>query len=616
MKNLKIRKGILSLLFAGFTLVSLSSCGKKNEDEKAENQVGYVDVENPNSLSSNEFVFYNCGDHDDVGISNQDRLLKKCDERDISAGIIIGSDAESLLEIFEDVEYTKSVIEKNNVGLPIYFNVDKIMSNDKLSYVDKANLISEYLNLVNKNNIYVGLYGTSSNLVFLDKYCMSISDKYDCFVVDDGIVKYDGNYSFIQNKDGSVISNYRSDEFDNDISKMIKSNGFNCKENFSQTGFYKFELNDNIDKVALKYDLSVNDILSFNGISREDLIPGTILRIPNQIQNKTISVFPTLDRQNSALYRGIDISFYQGDISSERFEKLSGQIDFAILKISEQQDKNFSLLREDPKFRDYYNKCVESDISVGGYYVTHATNTDEAIKEAKLIIDGIKGLNITFPIYIDYENTKDSIFEDEFYEIKKNNEFKKMLESVNELFLDAGFRFGIYTNLSTYSDMVSMIGQEELEKYEIWLSKPNDYKRTNFVVDEGPVCKTNDGSLSYPCDMNQVSWSISDLGIGNSSGCVDYNLCYKDYKAPKEIIKLPPEQIFDTKEYKRIDKKRVFNNIINFGGITAGLLFSVYVIGHRRKIKRKLIKLFKLAKYKCNKIVPSKELVKKPQRVH
>ena len=30
----------------------------------------------------------------------------------------------------------------------------------------------------------------------------------------------------------------------------------------------------------------------------------------------------------------------------------------AILKISEQQDKNFSLLREDPKFRDYYNKLI------------------------------------------------------------------------------------------------------------------------------------------------------------------------------------------------------------------------------------------------------------------
>ena len=619
MKNLRLRKSILPVIFAGVTIINLSSCSNNTEEETKENQIGYIDIENPKSLPSNEFVFYNVGDYNDVGISKQDKLLKKCKNSNISTGIIIDSDAISRIDIYEDIEYTKSVIEKNDIDLPVYFSIDKIMSNDMLSIIEKTTLISEYLTLAEKNNIYVGLHGTSSNLSFLNKYGMTISNKYDCFVVDDEIIKYEGMISFTQDKDGNIKSNYKSNEFNDDISKMIKYNSFNNKDKFAQNSFHKYELNDTIEKIALKYGISVNDILSFNRISRDDLLPGTILRIPSEIQNKTELVFPKLDRQKEALYRGIDISFYQGDISNGRFKKLSNQIDFAILKISE-QDNDFSELREDPKFKDYYEKCIENNISVGAYYVTRATNTEEAISEAKIVLNRIKNLKMTFPIYIDYENTEDTIYEDDFYKIKKNKELKQMLESVRNMFQEEGFRFGIYTNLYTYSNMIDMIGLEELNKNEIWLSKPNNYSRTNFVEDNGPICKTDDGTLSYPCDMNQVSWTISDLGIGNSSGYVDYNLCYKDYKAPKEIIELPPEKTFETKEYKRFDRKRVFNNAINIGGVTTGLLSAFYVIGHRRKIKRKLIKLLRVTRNKYaslqNKNIESKKMIKKAQRVH
>lgn len=57
---------------------------------------------------------------------------------------------------------------------------------------DKSALISEYLNLIKKNNIYVGVYGTSTNLNTLNQYGISISNTIDAFIKEDGITQYNG----------------------------------------------------------------------------------------------------------------------------------------------------------------------------------------------------------------------------------------------------------------------------------------------------------------------------------------------------------------------------------------------------------------------------------------
>lgn len=591
MRKLKLYQGLIKVLFASTILMTLSGCKKEEKETRQENLVGYIDL-NPDDVNSSDFICYNVGNYKHIGISNQNQILNKCEEKDISVGIIIDSDASTRIDIFEDVEFTKSIIENNKIDLPVYLNIEKILENDNLNMDEKCILINEFIKLLEKNNIYVGLYGTSTSLSLLNNNGFRISEKYDCFVKEDGKVEYNGLSSIRQDLEGNIKSTYQSVENNNNLANLIHKKNLNNPNNLKQNGFYIVEDANDIEQISIKYGLSINDILTFNKIKKENLKPGVILRIPNQIQDKKELVFPILTKEEKAIYRGIDISCYQKLKKSQTFKDISKEIDFAILKIGEQQNNNFETLREDPKFEEFYNECTKNQISVGGYYVTRATTVKEAVEEAKLIVDRIKNLNITFPIYIDYENTNE--YAKDFKKIKENKNLKELLESVNEVFDEAGFRFGIYTNLSTYSEMENIIGLKTLNKYEIWLSKPNEYTQVVQVLDYGPRCKSDDNKYVFACDMNQVSWKISDLGIGNDEGYVDYNLCYVDYKAPKQQIELPPEKIFETKQYKRLDAKKIISTTSRLSiGTISGTCLILYAIGHRKKWIKKIKKIYK-----------------------
>ena len=570
MKNIRINRKIISTLFAGAILISLSGCNKKTQEINEENKIGHIDIQKPKDILSTHFIYYNVGNHKEIGVSRQDELLAKCKENDISRGIIINSDASTRLEIYEDVEYTKSVIENSDIDLPVYFDINNIVENDDLSMTEKSDLIFEYINLIRKNNIYVGVYGTSTNLNTLNQYGLPISNTVDSFIKEDGITKYNGMSSIKEDLEGNITSNC-------DIVK-------NLNVKMGQNGYSIVDETNDLTKISMQHDISINDLLKYNNKEKKDITPGTVLRIPNEIQRRIEYVYPDLERSQTVLYRGIDISYCQELNENVDFKKISKNIDFAILKISEQMDKEYTSLREDPKFEKFYKQCTESDMYVGGYYITNATTVGEAVKEAELVLDRIKGLNFTFPIFIDYENIIETEYEEQFNQIKEMNSMGEIIPAVKKVFKD--YRFGIYSNLSTYSEIEQMVDSKDLNECSIWLSHPDpELKSITQLLDNGPICKSLNGRYSYGCDIIQVSESIRDLGIGNANGCVDVDYCYVNFDTPKIPQELPPEYVFETKQYKRKDPRKVVKTASRIAGVTSGFLFTVYVIGHKKRKK-------------------------------
>lgn len=590
MKNLKISKKIIPILFAGTILMSLSSCNKKTKQLNSENTIGYIDT-NPKKIDESEFAIYNIGNYKKTGILNQEKILKYCEKKEISIGVIIDSDATSLIDIYEDVEFTKSIIEQYKIDMPVYFSIEKIMINDDLSITTKAQYIKEYLELTEKNNIYVGLYGTSTNLSNLNLYGLPLSNNYDCFVVEDGKTKYTGLSTIRQDEEGNVYSTFESEEYQNNIANLIKENKLNDSTRLKQNEYYIVDEDNSIEQIAIINNLSINDLLMFNNITKKDIKNGTIIRIPNKIQDNKKLVYPNLIRKKQALYRGIDISHHQQLDDNMTFKKLSNYLDFVILKIGEQENNEFKI---DPKFYEFYNDCYQNNIPIGGYYVTNATTKEEAINEAKSVIEQINNLKITFPIFIDFENTKGTIYEKEFNQLIENESLKEIFSELNQMFEKSDNRFGIYSNLSTYSIIEQEVGLQELNKYQIWLSNPSEYDKVNQVRDNGPICQTDNGLYSYGCDINQVSWKITDLGIGNSDGVVDFNLCYVDYKQPKELKEQQSTQVFDTKKYNRKNPKNILNIIKTTSQIAGILSISIYVIRHKKRIRKKIKRLIKV----------------------
>lgn len=156
-------------------------------------------------------------------------------------------------------------------------------------------------------------------------------------------------------------------------------------------------------------------------------------------------------------YRGIDISKYQGDID---FNKASKNIDFAIIRIGYGMYES----QKDPKFERNYEGFKNSNIPVGVYLYSYALNTEDAKREARLVLNWLNGRNLNLPVYFDIEDKS------------QQNLGKKTLTDMCDAFCKTieagGYWAGIYANkyfLTTYLDYKKLE-----EKYTIWVAQWND----------------------------------------------------------------------------------------------------------------------------------------------
>lgn len=594
MKNFKLRRSILPLLAAGITLVSLSGCNEKTESIKKENLVGYFDT-NPNEVDPEDFIIYAGGNHSRTGkisASKLEKYLKKCKKLGISVGIMIESDATAKIDIYEDVEFVKGIIEQNDIDFPVYLNPKNIVESKELSKGEKADFIGEFLYLMDENNIYVGLYGTGSDLKYINENLLPI-EQYDSFVIEDGKEEYNGTSSVRKDLRNNIQSTYKSKEYNDNLAEMIRQNHFNEQDSLKQTGYHIVQKDETLRNIADNYNLSENDILSFNELEENDIEKGTKLRIPNELQNEKTLIMPKLQRQERAVYRGIDISHYQGDPKNINFAALSKKIQFVILKVLEKTPGKEETREEfmDEYFEEYYERCIDNGLLIGGYYVTHATTVEEARKEAESVLKEIKNKKFAFPIFIDYENESEED-KNQLDKIRKDKSLEEILAVSRDIFNQNGIRFGIYTGISTYDEMVDMIGLKKLQQNETWLACHKGYLYENLVQDNGPRCRTENGKLDYPCDINQVSCTIKDLGIGNDEGYVDFSFSYVsyDYKTTVEVKENEPTEIFETKKYDRRTSFEKKVNQFKWVGIPTVILilgYGVYVYMEHTVEKRK-----------------------------
>ena len=160
--RLKLSKRLLSM-FLAMTIVGGIGVGtvqlakkmslSKDDPTKLENQIGHSDcgLIVDWSVDDEDFIIFDIGDHNRVETHFQDHKMTKCNEHDISFGVIISSDAENEADIYDDVEYAKSVVSKYDVDFPVYLNIDEIITNDDLNLEMKTKLIKNFLEKFTSN---------------------------------------------------------------------------------------------------------------------------------------------------------------------------------------------------------------------------------------------------------------------------------------------------------------------------------------------------------------------------------------------------------------------------------------------------------------------------------
>lgn len=197
---------------------------------------------------------------------------------------------------------------------------------------------------------------------------------------------------------------------------------------------------------------------------------------------------------NSTKLKGIDVSYYQGNIDWTKVAKAG--YDFAILRAGYGKE----ISQKDSKFEEYYGGCKNNGIPCGVYWYSYALTPSEAKTEAKVCLEAIKGKTFEYPIYIDLEE------KDQFATGKEN--CSAIVEAFCSVLEDAGYFAGLYC--STYY-LNNYITDSVKNKYVVWCAQYNN-------------------SCTYSGNYGIWQYGVSEKGaVSGISGQCDLDYCYVDY---------------------------------------------------------------------------------------
>ena len=202
--------------------------------------------------------------------------------------------------------------------------------------------------------------------------------------------------------------------------------------------------------------------------------------------------------------KGIDISVWQSGFTDFGPFRNAGY-EYVICKISEGQSA-------DKCFEQHYGNCVKSNIPVGAYVFSHATNTSKARAEAEYALKILNGRKLGLPIFMDLEASD--------INYGWNVDITPVALAFGEVIKSAGYKWGVYANQSWMVNKLDIDALREAGAM-IWCAKYSDEKPAVY------------------CDI----WQYSDNGIvPGFSHKVDMNITMTDVlnSTPVEI---PQEEI-------------------------------------------------------------------------
>ena len=194
---------------------------------------------------------------------------------------------------------------------------------------------------------------------------------------------------------------------------------------------------------------------------------------------------------------GIDVSVYQGNIDWQSVSE--SDVDFAILRAGYR-----GYAEGETGVDEYFITNLEQtalhNVDVGIYFFSQATTEAEAVNEALKVLELVKGYEIRYPIYYDWEPVPDG---DARTASISSSELTRCAQAFCQTIESAGYQAGIYFNLDMASHYYNL---RDLKDYTFWLAEYQDTP-----------------SFPYAFDMWQYTSSGEVPGI---STVVDLNLSF------------------------------------------------------------------------------------------
>ena len=199
--------------------------------------------------------------------------------------------------------------------------------------------------------------------------------------------------------------------------------------------------------------------------------------------------------QKKTKIKGMDISAWQGKVSKAGFEKAKADgIQFVILRVG-YTGSSTKKPTIDSVFENNYANAIAAGLPVGVYFYSLATTADRARQEADFCIKHLAGKKISFPVYIDMEDSVQAKY--------NKTTLAEVCNSFCNTIKAAGYTPGVYASLSWFNNKIGTI------------SAPH----TKWVAQYNTTC---DYKGAY--DM----WQYSSSGkVSGLTGKIDMNYWYK-----------------------------------------------------------------------------------------
>ena len=187
---------------------------------------------------------------------------------------------------------------------------------------------------------------------------------------------------------------------------------------------------------------------------------------------------------------GIDVSEWQGTVNWSLV-----RTDFCIIRAGYGR----YIAQKDNRFEENYAGCKTNGIPCGAYWYSYAVTPDEAVREAEVCLEAIRGKQFEYPIYFDVEEQRQFALG------------KSRVSAIIRAFLSTVEKAGYWVGLYISTNPLNLYIEDDIRtRYAVWVAQYGVSAPTYSGI-YGMWQKTSTGSIS---------------GI---SGNVDLDECYVDY---------------------------------------------------------------------------------------
>ena len=227
--------------------------------------------------------------------------------------------------------------------------------------------------------------------------------------------------------------------------------------------------------------------------------------------------------------RGIDVSAYQGEIDWSRVA--ASGVRFAMMR-SGYRGYGWGAIQKDPYFNANMRGALSNGIEVGVYFFSQALTPAEAEEEARLVLDWIRGYDVTYPIVFDWEEQD---YNDSRTQNCDGNTVTACALAFCKVIEDAGYLPMTYSSPKRVYE--GDLHLEYLQNYPFWLA--------NYTDGLTPT------TFRYHYDM----WQYTSHGhVDGIDGRVDLNICFvTDWSAWNEADSGPGDS--ETEDGKTEDSE-------------------------------------------------------------